>query len=55
MDNSEGRNKTILIVAIVAILLCCCCLALVVAWYTGDYFVNAINGMSSLLPTMPLL
>ncbi len=55
MNNPEGQNKTILIIAIVAILLCCCCLALVVAWYSGDYFMNAINGMSSLLPAAQLI
>lgn len=55
MDNLEDRNKIILIVAIVAILLCCCCLALAIAWYGGDYFMNAINGMSSLLPAVQLI
>ncbi|GAB4536362.1 MAG: hypothetical protein Fur0018_26970 [Anaerolineales bacterium] len=51
---TQDRNKLIIIVVAVLVLLCCC-LALIVAWYTGDYFVNAINGMSSLLPAYRLM
>ncbi len=52
---TQDRNKIIIIAAVVLVLLCCCCLALVVAWYTGDYFVNAINELSTLFPALPVL
>lgn len=54
MDTQE-RNKIIIVAAVAVILLCCCCLALVFAWYTGDYFVNALNDMGALLPLLSIL
>jgi len=38
------KNNTIIIVAVVAVvLICCCCAFLGIAWFTGDYVIQALG------------